>query len=122
MSPTCFLTSLIPSTPQAERDVLVDVEVREQRVALEHRVDVALVGRQAGDVAAAQVHGAVAGFLEPADHAERRGLPAARGAQHAEELALFDVERQIIDRGRIPEQLRHALQAYVDLRHVYPPP
>ena len=40
--------------PQPEGDVLEDREVREERVGLEHRVDVTLVGRQLADVAVAE--------------------------------------------------------------------
>src|SRR4029079_6729112 len=40
---------------EAEADVALHAEVREQRVGLEDRVDVALVGRVVGDLVAAQV-------------------------------------------------------------------
>ena len=52
-----LLRHLAPA--QAERDVLADVEMLEQRVGLEHRVDVALVGRHARDVVAVEPHGAL---------------------------------------------------------------
>ena len=44
---------------QPEGDVLLDRHVREQRVALEDRVDVALVRRHVGDVDAAELDGAL---------------------------------------------------------------
>ena len=46
------LAVLDPRPAQPEGDVLVDREVGEQRVVLEHRVDLALVRRQPGDVVA----------------------------------------------------------------------
>ena len=62
---------------QSEGDVLVYVKVREQRVLLEHRVYVALVGRQV--VYALAVKHDVAGCRrqEPADDTQRCGLAAA---------------------------------------------
>ena len=48
-----LLLDVLDAAPaQAERDVLEDVEVREQRVALEDRVDRALVGLEPADVLA----------------------------------------------------------------------
>jgi hypothetical protein len=107
---------------QAEGDVLVHVEVREQGVGLEHGVHVPLVRGQCRHVAAAEVDGAVRGLLEAADHPQGRGLPAARRPEHREELALLDIEREVVDRGRVPEELRDPVEAHVDLRHVHPLP
>jgi len=62
---------------QAEGDVLLDREVGEQGVALEDRVDVALVGGQPGDILTLQLDQAAGRLLEPADHPEGGGLAAA---------------------------------------------
>ena len=110
------LPHLLASQP--ERHVLVDVQVREQRVGLEHGVDVALVGGVVGDVATAQVDRAERRILEAADHPERGGLAAPRRAQHAEELALGDIEGKVVHRGHVSEQLGDTFEAYVDLGHV----
>src|SRR4029453_4479831 len=64
-----------------------------------------------------QVHGPARGVLEPSDHPQRRGLPAPRGTQHAEELALGDVEREVVDRHGVAEGLRDPFEANVDIRH-----
>ncbi len=69
----------------------------EQGVALEDGVHVALVGRQRCDVLTGQQHRALAGVAEAADHAERGGLAAARGAEQGEEVAGLDVEVQAVD-------------------------
>ena len=89
------------SAAQAERDVLVDRQVREERVVLEDRVDVALVGRQPGHVLALQLDQAGGRLLEPADHPQGRGLAAARGAEEAEELAVLDLEVDVVDRDHV---------------------
>ena len=53
-------------------------QVREQRVALEHRVDVALVRRRERHVLAVQQDLAAGRLLEAGDHPQRRRLAAAR--------------------------------------------
>jgi hypothetical protein len=63
---------------QAVLDVLLHGHVREQRVVLEDRVDVAVERRLVRDVLAAQQDLAGVGQLEPRDHPQRRRLPRAR--------------------------------------------
>ena len=65
------------------RDVLEDRQVREERVALEDRVHVALVRRKAGDGPVAEVDDAIVRLLEAADHAQRRRLAAAGRSEQA---------------------------------------
>ena len=70
---------------QAERHVVEHRHVRVQRVVLEHHRDVALFRREAVNDPRADPDLAVADLLEPSDHAQQRGLAAARRAdQHAE--------------------------------------
>ena len=78
--------------PQAKGDVLEHIEMREQRVFLEHRVDRALVGRQVGDVLAIKKDIARFWGDEPGDHAQGRGLAAARRAEEGHELLVVNVE------------------------------
>ena len=73
-------------------DVLADRHVREQRVVLEDRVDVARVGRERADVGAAQLDRALVGDREARDQPQRRRLAGAGRAEQREELALGDVE------------------------------
>ena len=96
--------------PQAEGDVVLHAQVVEQRVGLEHRVDVAAVRRDLGDVVAVEADRAVRGLLEAGDQAQRRRLPAARRAEQREELALADREVQRVDRGERAEVLRDLLE------------
>ena len=63
-------------------------EVLEERVALEHRVDVAAVGRHVLDRLALEQDVALVGLLEAGDHAQRRRLAAARRPEDREERAL----------------------------------
>ena len=81
------------SAAKAEGDVLEDRQVREERVALEDRVHVALVRRQSRDGLVAEVDDAIVRFLEAADHPQRRRLPAAGRPEQGEEGAARDLDR-----------------------------
>ena len=63
--------------PEAERDVVGHRQVREQRVRLEHGVDVPLERRHADDVLPGQHHPALVGLLEAGDHSQRGRLAAS---------------------------------------------
>ena len=82
-----------PSAPaylEVEADVLGDRHVRVQRVGLEDHRDVAVLRRQRGDVAIADVDRALVDRLEPGQHPQRRRLAASRWADEHEELAVGD--------------------------------
>jgi len=96
--------------PQPEGDVVAHVQVREQRVALEDRVDRAAVGRQGGDVPPAQQHLAGVGQLQPGDDAQEGRLAAARGAQDGDELAASDCQGDAAQDFRAAEALADSLQ------------
>ena len=73
--------------PQTEGDVVLDRQVREERVVLEHRVHVPLVGRRLRHVHPVEQDLALRRTLEAGDQAKRGRLPAARRPQEREELA-----------------------------------
>ncbi len=75
---------------QAEGDVLRDCQVRKERVALEDDADVALVRRQARELAPIERDGARIRRREAGHDPEQRGLAAARGAEQRHELGLAD--------------------------------
>ncbi len=82
---------------QAEGDVLVDGEMGKERVALEDEAGVAPPGRKMGDVAVAEPDRPRRRLDETRDHAQRRRLAAARGPEQHEELAVGDVEADVVD-------------------------
>ncbi len=90
---------------EAEGDVVLDRHVREERVALEDRVDVALVGREPDDVLVAEEDPALGRLLEAADHPQRRRLPAAGRPEHREEGAPRDLDRDPVDGDHVVEPL-----------------
>ena len=107
---------------QAETDVAPYVEVLEEGVALEDRVDVALVRRSAGDVLPADQDRPCGRVAEAGDHPQRRGLAAPPRAQQREELAARDVEVEVVDHGRSAEDLRQAAQLDRRCAHWRSPP
>ena len=65
---------------QAESNIFKNVEVREESVTLEHRVDRTLVCRQVGDLLSFKINVSFIGGLEAAEDTESGGLTTARGA------------------------------------------
>ena len=92
---------------QPVADVLGDVHVREQGVVLEDRVHVAPVGRDAGDGLAGEVDLARGRLLEAGDHAQGRGLAAARRPEERVERPARDRQAHRVDRDDVPEPLGH---------------
>ena len=82
--------------PQPEPDVVRDGEVRVERVVLEHHRDVPVLRREVVHDAIADRHRPVGDVLEPRDHPQRRRLAAARRADEHEELAVLDVQREVL--------------------------
>ena len=78
---------------QAEGDVLRNVQMGEQGVALENGVDLAAVGGHVVQTPALEQNVAAVGLLEAADDAQGGGLAAAGRTEQGHELAAFDVER-----------------------------
>ena len=72
---------------QTEGNVAEHRHMRPQRVALEDQPDIALPGRQRGDVDAIELHLSRVCLGEAGDQAQQRRLAAARGAEEGEELA-----------------------------------
>jgi hypothetical protein len=82
---------------ERERHVLEHAHVRVERVALEHHRDVALGGRDMGDVAAVDRDLSRGRLLETRDHAQGRRLAAATGADEDDHVARRDRQIEIRD-------------------------
>ena len=107
--------------PEAVADILEDGHVREEGVGLEHHGDVAVGGRQVGDVALADVDAAGCRQLQSGDHPERRRLAATGGAEEGDEVALLDGEADLLDRHGLAEGLGDLVEADGDLAHLPAP-
>ena len=95
---------------QAEREVVVHGHVRVERVRLEDHRDVTRSGCNVVDDTAADQDPATRHVLEPGEHPQRGRLAAARRTDEDEELAVRDLEREIVDRDRAVEALRDVLE------------
>ena len=71
---------------QAEGDVFGDVEMRVERIVLEHHRTVAILGRDAVHHSVVDGQGAFGDFLQPGDHSQRGGFPAAGGSDQHDEF------------------------------------
>jgi hypothetical protein len=81
-----------PALLEPVRHVVEDGHVREQRVRLEHCVDVAPVGRGTDGVDATDQDLALVRLFEAGDQPEGGGLAAPRGTEQREELTPPDFE------------------------------
>ena len=107
--------------PQAEGDVVRDGEVRVQRVVLEHHRDVPVLRRELVHDPVADRDRAVRDALEPGDHAKRGRLAATRRPDEDEELAVRDVDREVLD--RVDATFVHLVDLFeLHLSHFRPPP
>jgi len=82
---------------QAEGHVLFDGHVGEQRIALEHHADAALLRAQGHDVLAVEEDLAAIYRRQPGDAAQQRGLAATGRAEQGDEFALGDAAIDIAE-------------------------
>ena len=85
---------------QGEAHVVGDRHVRVERVVLEDHRDVAVLGRQVGDVAVTDPDLAAVDLFEAGEHAQRGGLATPGGTDEDEELPVGYVDVEPVDRGR----------------------
>jgi hypothetical protein len=112
---------LDPPRPQRVADVLADGHVRPQRVRLEDHADLALVGRPVDppfgieDDLVAERDPTGARRLQAGEAAQRGRLAAPARTEEDEELALLDLDVQVVHglgRGLADEVLRQPTDVY----------
>ena len=92
--------------PQAKGDVLKHVQMREQRILLEHRVDLPLMRRDIINPHTVKGDVSRRGRRETADNPQRCGLSTAAGAQKCEEFRIVDIQIDVIENQLVVK--RHA--------------
>ena len=96
---------------QRERHVLANGHVRIERVVLEDHRDVTVLRRLPVDDVFADPQLALGYVLEASDHPQRRRLAAAGRPDEDQELAVGDVEVELLDRlGPVGESFRHLVE------------
>ena len=100
---------------QREFEVLAHRVARIERILLQHQRHVALGRAPVGDVDAVDEDLAGGRLLQPGDQAQRRRLAGAGLAEQHEELAVGDVEVEVLQRGVAAEGLGDVLE--LDVGH-----
>jgi hypothetical protein len=95
--PPVDLVLRLPPQPQAEGDVLVDGEMRVERIVLEHHRHIPFPRGQRVDNAVADAQLALGDLLESGHHPQRGRLAAPGGPDENQELPVRDVQRQVVD-------------------------
>jgi hypothetical protein len=90
----------------------LDGEMRKQCITLEHHIDRPAVGRHRRNILPVEQDAPVVRRLEAGEHAQQRGLAAARRAEQRKEFAGEYIERHAIDRGHAGEALAHAREPH----------
>ena len=96
---------------ERELNVLGHRQVGVERVALEDHGDVAVLGVHIVDNTVTDGDGAAGHVLEPGHHAQCRRLAAARRAEEHQQLAVGDVQGQVVDCGGVTELLGDPVEA-----------
>ena len=84
----------------AEKDVLAHIEVRKERVRLEHHRNAPLGRGHVGDIALVDQDPALGRRVEPGNHAQRGRLAAAGWPEQHDEIARGRGEARAVDRLR----------------------
>src|SRR5215217_73872 len=105
---------------EAEADVLANVEMRKERVVLEHHAETALFRAQRVDPALVQPDRAAGDGEETRDAVQRRRLPAAGRSEQGDELPPPDGEGDIAQGVEDPEIAAHTIEPdFVELGKGY---
>ncbi len=80
---------------QAKGHVFKNGHVREKRIALKNRIDVAVFSRNLGDVLVFEMDMAGIHVFQPGNQAQNRGFTTARGAKQCQEFAIIDGQVKI---------------------------
>ena len=98
---------------QAESDVVEELQMRKHGVALEDHRDPAAARRQVGRIAASDEHAPAVDLLEAGEAAKQRRLAAAGRSEQHDEVAVGDLEVDVVDRGHLAEGLANRVEANV---------
>ncbi len=100
---------------QREFEIFADGVARIERILLEHESHVALGRAPIGNIDPVDEHLPRGRLVEPGDQAQRRCLAGAGLAEQHEELAIGDVEIEVLQRAVAAEVLADALE--LDVGH-----
>jgi hypothetical protein len=96
--PRCDLVGSLVADLEREGDVVVHIEMGEQHRRLEHHRDAAFGRRSSADVDTVDPDRAARRLIEAGDHAQQRRLAGTRRTDHADQLAIGDLEADVVER------------------------
>jgi hypothetical protein len=102
---------------QREAHVVGHAHVRVERVVLEHHRDVPVARREVGHLPRADADGSHVDVFEPGQHPQAGGLAAAGRPDEDQELAVGDLEVQLVDRGLLGTGVVARRAVISDRRH-----
>ena len=106
---------------KAKGDVVIDVQMREQGVALEDGIDLPSVSGNIVDPLTVKQHIAVRGSQETADDSQCGTLTAAGGSQKRKKFVVVDVEVDAIQDALTVKIHGEVLEADQFFGHYHPP-
>jgi hypothetical protein len=101
---------------QAIADIARRAHIRKQRVGLEDHAEIARPCRNAPQVGLAQAKLTGIGIFQAGDHPEQSRLAASGGAEEADEGAMRDIQRDVVERRHFAEALDEVLDRQVHCR------
>ena len=81
---------------QTKGNVVIDIEMGEQRVFLEYGVDLTLVRRQAGNILSVKQHLSVIRVQKSGNDTQQGGFAAAGGAQQSDKFIFINIQRNAL--------------------------
>ena len=107
--------------PQAESNIFKYIQVREQGVFLENRIDLPLIGRNVINPHAIEQDVSRCRHRETSDNTQRGGFSAPAGSEKREELLIIDVQIDVIENLLVVESHAEIPQANQLFGHVSSP-
>ena len=108
--------------PQAERDIVIHVQMWEQRVPLKDRIDLSLVRRDIIDPLSIKKHITGRRCQKTANNSQRCGFSASTGTQQCEKFLISDVKIDVIKNGFAVLKGHGKIRQANEFFGHYPPP
>ncbi len=107
---------------QTERNILIHIHMRIERIILEHHRNVAVLWRYLVHKPVADIYFTFRDGLKPRDHTQSGGLPASRRAYQDNEFLILDLQVQIRDNRRCRSIISLCYIFKTDRSHNHSPP
>ena len=107
----CDFTLRHALATQAERNVVPDIQMREQGVRLEHHIDRTIIRRDFGNIVTCEQNFARGWGFKACQHTQQGGFATAGATQQGKNFTFFNVNRDIVHGGVVAKFLDDVLYA-----------